>query len=77
MIDDRPIKPDKKYLEEYIERISRVEIKPYLKKKDQPLLPCQQHNQQRPITVNQEHRTNKTKAELYEEIKLKNKLKFG
>lgn len=24
MIDDRPIKPDKKYLEEYIERISKV-----------------------------------------------------
>ena len=70
MIDERPIKPDQKYLEQYLERISKVEKKEFLKKQEQPVLPCyaQKKHQVRHKGV---HR--RTKAEIYEEIKQKNR----
>ncbi len=37
---DRPIKPDQKYLEEYLRRINKVEVKPFLKKHSHQQLPC-------------------------------------
>ena len=40
IVDERPINPDKKYLEEYLESLKKVEIKPFLKKKSQEVLPC-------------------------------------
>lgn len=37
---DRPIKPDQKYLEEYLQKINKVEVKPFLKKHSHKQLPC-------------------------------------
>ena len=41
---DRPIKPDQKYLEEYLQRINKVEIRPFLKKGGKDVLPCHINN---------------------------------
>lgn len=42
---DRPIKPDQKYLEEYLQKINKVEIKPFLKKHSHNQLPCNAYKQ--------------------------------
>lgn len=33
MVDNRPIKPNQEYLNAYIQKINRVEVKPYLKRR--------------------------------------------
>lgn len=75
MIDERPIRPDKKYLDEYIERMSKPEKKDYLRKKPQTVLPCFSHRQRKEPKPQPEDK--RSKAELYEEIKLKNLRRFG
>ena len=47
MIDERPIKPDRKYLEEYVEKMSKPEQKNYLKRNSQPVLPCYLHKEKK------------------------------
>ena len=73
IVDERPINPDKKYLEEYLESLKKVEIKPFLKKKSQEVLPCY-HNrnnldEEQKQTTSKGCSRHKSKAEIYHEIK--------
>lgn len=75
---DRPIKPDQKYLEEYLQRINKVETRPFLKKGQKSVLPCYLNNKVKVETKEKRNETKtKTKAEIYEEIKERNLKKFG
>lgn len=69
MIDERPIKPDKKYLEEYIEKMSHIEKKEYLKKRTSEKLPCYAHGQIIKTELSPKSKDTRSKAEIYEEIK--------
>jgi hypothetical protein len=75
---DRPIKPDQKYVEEYLQRINKVQVKPFLKKHSHHQLPCNAHKEiPRETSSETKEERRKTKAELYQQIKQKNRDKFG
>jgi hypothetical protein len=77
MLDERPIQPDRKYLEEYIEKLSKIEQKHFLKRQSHPVLPCYQHSRSNEEVEEKKYGYRGSKAALYEDIKRKNKEKFG